>query len=124
MRASVRTRALLGAAEVAEHGLFGHADQTEAAVGAHVAAADPDVGAVGTDDLDDRADVADLAIVAVVVFDRLHLLRHHLSNLALVESHPVIPSWRYGRLALLPSRGHHLLAGVEVDRILAVGVEV
>jgi hypothetical protein len=75
-------------AQVAEHRLFGHPDQAEAAVRAHVAAADADVGPVRADHLDDRADIADLAIVAVVVFDRLHLLRHHLPHLALIERHP------------------------------------
>ena len=75
------------AAEVAEHRLFGHPDQAEAAVGTHVAAAHADVGAVRADDLDDRADVADLAVVAVVAFDRLHLLGHHLADLALVKRH-------------------------------------
>ena len=75
------------AAEVAEHRLFGHPDQAEAAVGAHVAAPHPHVRAVRADDLDDRADVADLAVVAVVVLDRLHLLGHDPAHLALVKRH-------------------------------------
>ena len=58
-----------------------------AAVRAHVAGADADVGAVRADHLDDRADVADLAIVAVVGLDRLHLLRHDFADLALVDRH-------------------------------------
>lgn len=76
---------LLIAAEVAEHRLFGHPDQPEPAVGAHVAGANADVGAVRADHLDDGADVADLAVVAVIGLDRFHLLRHDFADLALVE---------------------------------------
>ncbi len=80
----------LVAAEVAQHRLFGHPDQAEAAVRAHVAGADADVGAVRTDHLDDRADVTDFAFVAVVGLDRLHLLRHDFADLALVEHAPLL----------------------------------
>ena len=82
-----RRRRLLASSEVAEHRLFGHADQAEPAVRPHVAAPHPDVGAVGADHLDDRADIADLAIVPLVVFDRLHLLGHDLADLALIKRH-------------------------------------
>src|SRR6185312_10290742 len=78
---------LAAAAEIAEHRLFGHADEAEAAVGAHVTAAHADMGAVRPHHLDDRADVADFAIVAVIAFDRLHLLGHDPADLALVERH-------------------------------------
>src|SRR5690348_5832288 len=83
----MRLALLCRAAEVAEHRLFGHPDQAEAAVRAHVAAADADVRSVWADDLHDRANVADLAVVAVVVLDRLHLFGDDPTDLALVQRH-------------------------------------
>src|SRR3984957_1437749 len=71
---------------VEQHRL-GHPQQPDSRVRTRFAGAHRDVRAVRPEHLDDRADVADLALLAVATFERLHLCRHYLPDLGLVECH-------------------------------------